>query len=77
MKVVAFIEPPQGDVIEPSLVLNNGNRTIVSGNGVGGATFGSLTYGIAVYPAPVPEPASAMFFSWAPAVCCSLNAVNE
>ncbi len=38
----------------------NGNRTIVSGNGFGGTTFGSLTYGIAVYPTPVPEPASAM-----------------
>ena len=35
----------------------NGNRTVVSGNGVGGTTFGALTYGIAVDPA-VPEPSS-------------------
>ncbi len=35
----------------------NGNRTIVSGNGVGGTTFGALTYGIAVDPA-VPEPSA-------------------
>ena len=42
--------------VDPS----TGNRTIVSGNGVGGTTFGSLTYGIAVYPSAVPEPASAL-----------------
>jgi hypothetical protein len=36
-----------------------GDRTVVSGNGVGGSTFGGLSYGIAVYPAlsgVVPEP---------------------
>ena len=38
----------------------SGDRVIVSGNGVGGTTFGGLTYGIAVYPdlAGVPEPSS-------------------
>jgi sugar lactone lactonase YvrE len=38
----------------------NGDRTAVSGAGVGGTTFGGLTYGIAVYPtvASVPEPSS-------------------
>jgi sugar lactone lactonase YvrE len=38
-----------------------GNATIFSGNGVGGTTFGALSYGIAVYPAlsTVPEPPSA------------------
>ncbi len=37
-----------------------GNATIISGNGVGGTTFGALSYGIAVYPALaiVPEPSS-------------------
>ncbi len=35
----------------------NGNRTVVSGSGVGGTTFGALTYGIAVDPA-VPEPSA-------------------
>jgi sugar lactone lactonase YvrE len=37
-----------------------GNRVVLSGNGVGGTTFGALTYGIAVYPslATVPEPSS-------------------
>ena len=35
----------------------NGNRTVVSGNGIGGTTFGALTYGIAIEPA-VPEPSS-------------------
>jgi streptogramin lyase len=37
---------------------SNGDRSIVSGNGVGGITFGGLTYGIAVYPTTVPEPSS-------------------
>ena len=38
----------------------SGDRTAVSGNGVGGVTFGGLTYGIADYPtvASVPEPSS-------------------
>jgi hypothetical protein len=37
----------------------NGNRTVLAGNGVGGTTFGALTYGIGVYPTittSVPEP---------------------
>jgi tripartite motif-containing protein 71 len=37
-----------------------GDRTLFSGNGVGGTTFGALTYGIALYPASAvaPEPSS-------------------
>jgi len=37
-----------------------GDRSVLSGNGVGGTTFGALTYGIAIYPAlaSVPEPSS-------------------
>jgi streptogramin lyase len=37
-----------------------GDRIIVSGNGIGGTTFGGLSYGIAVYPtiATIPEPSS-------------------
>jgi hypothetical protein len=37
-----------------------GDRSVVSGNGVGGTTFGGLTYGIAIYPSlgSVPEPSS-------------------
>jgi hypothetical protein len=37
-----------------------GDRSILSGNGVGGTSFGALTYGIAVYPqvASTPEPSS-------------------
>lgn len=37
-----------------------GDRSVISGNGVGGMTFGALTFGIAVYPelASVPEPSS-------------------
>ncbi len=36
----------------------NGDRTVISGNGIGGTTFGALSYGIAIDPsAPsVPEP---------------------
>ena len=39
--------------------LSNGDRTVVS-SGVGGGTFGGLSYGIAVYPsiASIPEPSS-------------------
>jgi len=38
-----------------------GDRSVLSGNGVGGTDFGALTYGIAVYPSVssvVPEPSS-------------------
>jgi sugar lactone lactonase YvrE len=37
-----------------------GNRSVLSGNGVGGTTFGALTYGIAIYPSlsSAPEPSS-------------------
>ena len=44
----------------------NGNRSVISGNGIGGTTFGALTYGIAVYPtlvATVPEPSSIVLFA--------------
>jgi len=43
--------------IDPS----SGDATIISGNGVGGTTFGALSYGIAVYPSissSIPEPSS-------------------
>ncbi len=33
-----------------------GNRSILSGNGVGGTTFGALTYGIAIYPSVSTSP---------------------
>jgi hypothetical protein len=41
------------------VTLSNGDRTLVS-SGVGGGTFGGLSYGIAVYPtlASIPEPSS-------------------
>ena len=50
---------PQIDMVNPA----NGDRTVISGNGIGGTTFGQLSYGIAVYPAisptpTVPEPSS-------------------
>jgi len=44
----------------------NGDRSVVSGNGVGGTTFGALTYGITVYPSispPVPEPSSGVLLA--------------
>ena len=42
----------------------NGDATIISGNGVGGTTFGALAYGIAIYPnLSVPEPSSAVLLS--------------
>jgi MYXO-CTERM domain-containing protein len=39
----------------------DGSRVAVSGGGVGGTTFGGLTYGIAIYPSAssAPEPGSA------------------
>ena len=39
---------------------NTGNATVVAGEGIGGTTFGALSYGIAVYPGinSVPEPSS-------------------
>jgi sugar lactone lactonase YvrE len=44
---------------------SNGNRTAISGNGVGGSTFGGLSYGIAVYPslAAVPEASSTLLLA--------------
>jgi hypothetical protein len=44
---------------------NTGNATILSGNGIGGTTFGALSYGIAVYPtlSSVPEPSSLVLLS--------------
>jgi PEP-CTERM motif len=44
-----------------------GNATIISGNGIGGTTFGALSYGIALYPAlstTVPEPSSVMLLAF-------------
>ncbi len=47
---------PQIDEVNPL----TGDRMVISGNGVGGTTFGQLSLGIAVYPsiASVPEPSS-------------------
>ena len=47
-------------------VASNGDRTVLSGNGVGGTTFGALTYGIAVYPSltpPTPEPSGLLLLA--------------
>ncbi len=42
----------------------NGDATILAGNGVGGTTFGALSYGIGIYPTlSVPEPSSALLFA--------------
>ncbi len=43
----------------------DGDATIISGNGVGGTTFGALSYGIAIYPtiSSVPEPSSLMLLA--------------
>jgi sugar lactone lactonase YvrE len=42
-----------------------GDATIVAGNGIGGTTFGALSYGIAVYPgfSSVPEPSSGIMLA--------------
>ncbi len=48
--------------IDPS----SGNATVISGNGVGGTTFGALSYGIAVYPTiatAIPEPSSVILLA--------------
>jgi hypothetical protein len=44
---------------------STGDRSVVSGNGVGGSTFGGLSYGIAVYPtlSSVPEPSGMMLLA--------------
>ena len=42
-----------------------GNATVIAGNGIGGTTFGALSYGIAVYPAisTIPEPSSVVLLA--------------
>ena len=42
-----------------------GDATIIAGDGIGGTTFGALSYGIAVYPSisSVPEPSSGMMLA--------------
>jgi hypothetical protein len=54
-----------GDTQIYQVNLSNCDRTVVSGNGVGGSTFGGLSYGIAVYPSveSVPEPSSLMLLA--------------
>jgi PEP-CTERM motif len=48
------------DIVIYGIDPNTGNATILAGNGIGGTTFGALSYGIAVYPGinSVPEPSS-------------------
>jgi sugar lactone lactonase YvrE len=52
---------------------STGDRLVVSGGGVGGTTFGGLTYGIAVYPdlrgnSAIPEPSSLTILTLASAI---------
>jgi sugar lactone lactonase YvrE len=48
------------DVVIYAIDPTTGNASVLAGNGIGGTTFGALSYGIAVYPSlsSVPEPAS-------------------
>jgi large repetitive protein len=54
------------DVVIYAIDPTTGNATTISGNGIGGTTFGALSYGIAVYPAfsaTIPEPSSAVLLA--------------
>jgi sugar lactone lactonase YvrE len=54
------------DVFIYAIDPNTGNATAIAGEGIGGTTFGALSYGIAVYPnisSSVPEPSSSVLLA--------------